>query len=312
MFLGVGDEPAIEGSPGQLEHVYRLADPALVRAGPRAPARRAAGPREGDPRRRHRRDPAPRRGRRRARGTRGQGARGGGRARCAHPARRRLRGPHRGRSAGRSTSPTSTTPTSSTRSCAMKGVRSLLGVPLLVEGAVIGVLHVGTLTPREFTNDDAALLQLAAAQAAPAIERARLFDALEREHRSAVALQRSLLPDRLPDLVGVDAAARYLPGARRGRRRLVRRHRPARRPGRPRHRRRRRPRPAGRGAHGPAAHGPARLRAGGPRARRDAQAPGPPAADDLRARDGHRRVRRPRPRRPGRCATPAPATRRRS
>jgi anti-sigma regulatory factor (Ser/Thr protein kinase)/putative methionine-R-sulfoxide reductase with GAF domain len=93
----------------------------------------------------------------------------------------------------------------------MKGVRSLLGVPLLVEGAILGVLHVGTVTPREFTNADAALLQLAAAQAAPAIDRARLFDALDREHRSAVALQRSLLPDRLPELVGIDAAARYLP-----------------------------------------------------------------------------------------------------
>jgi anti-sigma regulatory factor (Ser/Thr protein kinase)/putative methionine-R-sulfoxide reductase with GAF domain len=93
----------------------------------------------------------------------------------------------------------------------MKGVRSLLGVPLLVEGAILGVLHVGTVTPREFTNADAALLQLAAAQAAPAIDRARLFDALDREHRSAVALQRSLLPDRLPDLVGIDTAARYLP-----------------------------------------------------------------------------------------------------
>jgi len=93
----------------------------------------------------------------------------------------------------------------------MKGVRSLLGVPLLVEGAILGVLHVGTVTPREFTNADAALLQLAAAQAAPAIDRARLFEALDREHRTAVALQRSLLPDRLPDLVGIDTAARYLP-----------------------------------------------------------------------------------------------------
>jgi anti-sigma regulatory factor (Ser/Thr protein kinase)/putative methionine-R-sulfoxide reductase with GAF domain len=93
----------------------------------------------------------------------------------------------------------------------MKGVRSLLGVPLLIEGAALGVLHVGTVTPREFTNADAALLQLAAAQAAPAIDRARLFEALDREHRSAVALQRSLLPDGLPDLVGIDTAARYLP-----------------------------------------------------------------------------------------------------
>jgi GAF domain-containing protein/anti-sigma regulatory factor (Ser/Thr protein kinase) len=93
----------------------------------------------------------------------------------------------------------------------MKGVRSLLGVPLLVEGAILGVLHVGTVSPRDFTNSDAALLQLAAAQAGPAIDRARLFDALDRERRSAVALQRSLLPDRLPNLAGIDAAARYLP-----------------------------------------------------------------------------------------------------
>jgi anti-sigma regulatory factor (Ser/Thr protein kinase)/putative methionine-R-sulfoxide reductase with GAF domain len=91
------------------------------------------------------------------------------------------------------------------------GVRSLLGVPLIVEGKAVGVLHVGTLAPREFTNDDAALLQLAAARAAPAIERARLFDALDREHRNAVALQRSLLPDRLPDIPGMDVAAGYLP-----------------------------------------------------------------------------------------------------
>jgi GAF domain-containing protein/anti-sigma regulatory factor (Ser/Thr protein kinase) len=92
-----------------------------------------------------------------------------------------------------------------------KGIRSLLGVPLIAEGDLAGVLHVGTLTPREFTNEDAALLQLAAARAAPAITRARLFDALEREHRGAVALQRSLLPDRLPEVVGVSLAARYLP-----------------------------------------------------------------------------------------------------
>jgi serine phosphatase RsbU (regulator of sigma subunit)/anti-sigma regulatory factor (Ser/Thr protein kinase) len=93
----------------------------------------------------------------------------------------------------------------------LTGIRSMLGVPLTVEGEVIGVMHVGSLTPREFNNADAALLQLAAAQAAPAIDRARLFDALEREHRGAVALQRSLLPERMPDLVGVDIAARYLP-----------------------------------------------------------------------------------------------------
>ena len=50
-----------------------------------------------------------------------------------------------------------------------KGLRSLLGVPLLVEGGVIGVMHVGTLTPRNFTADDTELLQSAGDRAALAI-----------------------------------------------------------------------------------------------------------------------------------------------
>jgi anti-sigma regulatory factor (Ser/Thr protein kinase)/putative methionine-R-sulfoxide reductase with GAF domain len=92
-----------------------------------------------------------------------------------------------------------------------KGIRSLLGVPLIVEGSLIGVMHVGSLTPRTFGQADLAVLQLAAARAAPASERASLFAALEHEHRVSGALQQSLLPKRLVEVVGVDVAARYLP-----------------------------------------------------------------------------------------------------
>jgi anti-sigma regulatory factor (Ser/Thr protein kinase)/putative methionine-R-sulfoxide reductase with GAF domain len=92
-----------------------------------------------------------------------------------------------------------------------KGISSLLGVPLIVEGELIGVLHVGSLTPRRFGERDLAVLQVAAARVAPAIERARLYSALEREHRVAVVLQRSLLPKRLACVVGASVAARYLP-----------------------------------------------------------------------------------------------------
>jgi GAF domain-containing protein/anti-sigma regulatory factor (Ser/Thr protein kinase) len=92
-----------------------------------------------------------------------------------------------------------------------KGIASLLGVPLIVEGDLIGVLHVGSLTPRTFGQDDLAVLQIAAARAAPAIERARLFAELEHEHDVSMVLQRSLLPKRLADVVGVNVAARYLP-----------------------------------------------------------------------------------------------------
>jgi serine phosphatase RsbU (regulator of sigma subunit)/anti-sigma regulatory factor (Ser/Thr protein kinase) len=89
-----------------------------------------------------------------------------------------------------------------------KGLRSMLGVPLLVEGRVIGVLHVGTLTERSFDDEDVELLQRAADRAALAIY-SRLA---ERERALAEALQRSLVP-RLPVLPGVEFAGRYLPAA---------------------------------------------------------------------------------------------------
>jgi signal transduction histidine kinase len=58
-----------------------------------------------------------------------------------------------------------------------KGIKSLLGVPMLAGGDVIGVLHVGTLTPRRFTDEEAELLRLAAERAAVGVEHARLFEA---------------------------------------------------------------------------------------------------------------------------------------
>ena len=58
-----------------------------------------------------------------------------------------------------------------------KGVRSLLGAPLHVRGRVIGVVHVGTLSPRLFSEQEAELLQLAADRAALAIDHGRAYDA---------------------------------------------------------------------------------------------------------------------------------------
>ena len=89
-----------------------------------------------------------------------------------------------------------------------KGLTSLLGVPLLVEGGVIGVLHVGTLAHRQFLDDDVDLLQSAADRAALAIA----SRVTERERGLADALQSSLMP-RLPNLPAVALAGRYLPAA---------------------------------------------------------------------------------------------------
>jgi anti-sigma regulatory factor (Ser/Thr protein kinase) len=82
-------------------------------------------------------------------------------------------------------------------------------VPLIVERNLIGVLHVGTLTPRDFGPSDVELLQAVADRAALAIEHDRLIE----EYRVAQTLQISLLPTELPQPAGLLFAARYLPAA---------------------------------------------------------------------------------------------------
>ncbi len=92
------------------------------------------------------------------------------------------------------------------------GTASVLGVPMLSSGRVIGVLHVGTAERRPFTADDIELLQLVA-------DRASLATQARRSHldrAAAVALQRSLLPARPPAIPGLDVAVRYVPGAQVG------------------------------------------------------------------------------------------------
>ena len=66
-----------------------------------------------------------------------------------------------------------------------KGIKSLLGVPMVVGGRIMGVLHVGTLIRRKFSHEEAELLRLAAERAAVAVEHARLFEA-ERRARTRI------------------------------------------------------------------------------------------------------------------------------
>jgi phosphoserine phosphatase RsbU/P len=88
------------------------------------------------------------------------------------------------------------------------GVTTLIGVPMLAGADLVGVLHLGTSAPRRFTEQDVALLQLVA-------DRAALAGQAQQTHTdrtAALALQRSLLPSRLPRVDRVELAARYLPG----------------------------------------------------------------------------------------------------
>lgn len=93
---------------------------------------------------------------------------------------------------------------------ALHGLGFILGVPLLAGDSITGVIQVGVPKPRSFDDEDLLVLGLAADRVALAIDHARVY---EREHKIAETLQRTLLPDRLPELPGLEVAARYLPAA---------------------------------------------------------------------------------------------------
>jgi PAS domain S-box-containing protein len=87
------------------------------------------------------------------------------------------------------------------------GLRSAMVVPLLGHDRALGAItFVAAESDLIFGDDDLALAEDLAARAAVAIDNARLYS--ERDY-IATTLQQSLMPDRLPDIPGVDLAARY-------------------------------------------------------------------------------------------------------
>jgi PAS domain S-box-containing protein len=87
--------------------------------------------------------------------------------------------------------------------------RAALVVPLRARGRAIGVLVLAALgSEQSFGRDDLAIAEDLGRRAALALDNARLF-----EHQSSVArtLQESLLPERLPEIAGLDLAARFRP-----------------------------------------------------------------------------------------------------
>ena len=87
-----------------------------------------------------------------------------------------------------------------------KGIRVMLGVPLMVADEVIGVLHVGRLEDLPFETADTELLQIVAERLAGAVQARQL--AVERA--ATMLLERSLLPGRTPQCPGLEFATRYL------------------------------------------------------------------------------------------------------
>jgi serine phosphatase RsbU (regulator of sigma subunit) len=88
------------------------------------------------------------------------------------------------------------------------GVRSVMALPLLDGDRLLGVLKVGTRRARRFDSDDSAR---AAELAELVIQAIDAYDAAD-ERSAAAALQRSLVPHKLPALDGLQLAGRYVPG----------------------------------------------------------------------------------------------------
>jgi serine phosphatase RsbU (regulator of sigma subunit) len=90
-----------------------------------------------------------------------------------------------------------------------RGLRVLLGVPVIAHGELLGVLHIGSVEQRRFTDEDIELLRLVA-------DRIAMSATLHRsrsEQLAATTLVESLLPPRLPETTGWEMSARYVPGA---------------------------------------------------------------------------------------------------
>jgi sigma-B regulation protein RsbU (phosphoserine phosphatase) len=97
-------------------------------------------------------------------------------------------------------------------------IRSLLSVPLMLKGVLIGSLNVfNKRAGSGFTEDDKRLLTIIAAQSAQVIENSRLHEErlalqlMQEEMRLAYKIQTDLLPGEAPVIDGYDLAGRSIP-----------------------------------------------------------------------------------------------------
>jgi serine phosphatase RsbU (regulator of sigma subunit) len=90
------------------------------------------------------------------------------------------------------------------------GVLSSLSLPLALDRPASAAMNLYATVTGGFADDTTqAIAELFAGQAAATLNNAARY---RREREIALTLQRSLLPQQLPPLVGLAAAARYLPG----------------------------------------------------------------------------------------------------
>lgn len=91
------------------------------------------------------------------------------------------------------------------------GLHSILSVPIRSRGVTLGVaVFVRGQRPEPFEPDDVLLAEELTARAALSLDNACRYT---HERTTALALQRSLLPQRLPEQSAVEVATRYLPAS---------------------------------------------------------------------------------------------------
>ncbi len=99
-----------------------------------------------------------------------------------------------------------------------ESVHTLLSVPMMTKGALVGLLTIyNKKDARSFTDDDQRLLAIIAAQSAQVVENARLYEEekalhqMKEEIRLASRIQAELLPKHSPAIKGYDIAGNSLP-----------------------------------------------------------------------------------------------------
>jgi serine phosphatase RsbU (regulator of sigma subunit) len=93
------------------------------------------------------------------------------------------------------------------------GLTSAVAAPLYARGVLLGVMSLALSkltdrTERHYDIPDGELIGAIAGRVAVAIDNAMLFEA---ERQTALAFQKSLLPQAIPELDGLEVACRYVP-----------------------------------------------------------------------------------------------------
>jgi PAS domain S-box-containing protein len=92
-----------------------------------------------------------------------------------------------------------------------QGMHTYMAVPLIARGVTLGMAGFSRAENTEpFDEADVRLASDLVSRAAVCIDNARLYT---REHHTAITLQRSLLPQHIPQVAGLDIAYRYQPAS---------------------------------------------------------------------------------------------------